>query len=61
MIDAYKQVLVGQYEIPGNQEHVEFLEDVKRKRAAEEDRETAALIRRHWSTARGKPGLWNII
>ena len=42
MIDAYKQVLVGQYEIPGNQEHVEFLEDVKRKRAAGEDRETAA-------------------
>lgn len=42
MIDAYKQVLVGQYEIPGNQEHVEFLEDVKRKRAAGEGRETAA-------------------
>ena len=42
LIDAYKQVLVGQYEIPGNQEHVEFLEDVKRKRAAGEDREAAA-------------------
>ena len=42
MIDIYKQVLVGQYEIHGNQEHADFLEDVKqggkesRKQNAEE-------------------------
>ena len=32
MIDIYKQVLVGQYEIQGNKEHVEFLEEVKQKK-----------------------------
>ncbi len=37
MIDIYKRVLVGQYEIHSNQEHVDFLEEVKRQEAVKQD------------------------
>ncbi len=39
MIDIYKRVLVGQYEIHSNQEHVDFLEDVKQRKIPEQDRQ----------------------
>ena len=35
MIDIYKRVLVGQYEIHSNQEHVDFLEDSQLRKAVE--------------------------
>lgn len=34
MIDAYKRVLVGQYEVPEKQENQDFLEDPELRRAA---------------------------
>ena len=42
MIDAYKQVLVGQYELPANQEHAKFLEEVRQQGDDGKAKETAA-------------------
>lgn len=62
MIDAYKRVLVGQYEIPDKSDQDELVHDPELAKAAAGKKDgNEASIQSFWSTGMEKPGSQSFI